>query len=42
MLPSRQNTDESTRQLQFAVWMLERAIDVMGPGVEYVPRFGSD
>ncbi|KAG8751243.1 hypothetical protein FRC12_012528 [Ceratobasidium sp. 428] len=34
MLPSRQNTDESTRQLQFAVWMLERAIDVMGPGVE--------
>ncbi|KAG9118416.1 hypothetical protein FRC07_007081 [Ceratobasidium sp. 392] len=34
MLPSRQNTDESVRQLQFAVWMLERAIDVMGPGVE--------
>ncbi|KAF8604267.1 CRAL/TRIO domain-containing protein [Ceratobasidium sp. AG-I] len=34
MLPSRQNTDESARQLQFAVWMLERAVDVMGPGVE--------
>ncbi|QRV75113.1 phosphatidylinositol transfer protein [Ceratobasidium sp. AG-Ba] len=34
MLPSRQNTDESVRQLQFAVWMLERSIDVMGPGVE--------
>ncbi|KAG8740783.1 hypothetical protein FRC10_003892 [Ceratobasidium sp. 414] len=34
MLPSRQNTDESVRQLQFAVWMLEKAIDCMGPGVE--------
>lgn len=34
MIPSRQNTDESTRQLQFVVWMLERAIDLMGPGVE--------
>ncbi|KAG9103102.1 hypothetical protein FRC06_000204 [Ceratobasidium sp. 370] len=34
MLPSRQNTDESVRQLQFAVWMLEKSIDVMGPGVE--------
>ena len=34
MMPSRQNTEESPRQLQFAVWMLERAVDVMGPGVE--------
>ncbi|CAE6379475.1 unnamed protein product [Rhizoctonia solani] len=34
MMPSRQNTEESPRQLQFAVWMLERAVDLMGPGVE--------
>ncbi|KAF7965251.1 hypothetical protein HWV62_44860, partial [Athelia sp. TMB] len=34
MIPSRQNTDEATRQVQFAVWMLERAVDLMGPGVE--------
>jgi len=34
MIPSRQNTSEPTRQLQFAVWMLERSIDLMGPGVE--------
>ncbi|CAE6417774.1 unnamed protein product [Rhizoctonia solani] len=34
MMPSKQNTEESPRQLQFAVWMLERAVDVMGPGVE--------
>ncbi|KAH7341712.1 CRAL-TRIO domain-containing protein [Rhizoctonia solani] len=34
MMPSRQNTEESPRQLQFAVWMLERAVDAMGPGVE--------
>lgn len=36
MLPSRQNTDGPERQLQFAVWMLERTIDLMGPGVECV------
>lgn len=36
MIPSRQNTDESPRQVQYAVWMLERAIDQMGPGVECV------
>lgn len=36
MIPSRQNTSEPPRQLQFAVWMLERAVDLMGPGVEYV------
>ena len=34
MLPSRQNTDEATRQLQYTVWVLERCIDLMGPGVE--------
>ncbi|KDN45653.1 hypothetical protein RSAG8_04737, partial [Rhizoctonia solani AG-8 WAC10335] len=34
MIPSRQNTEESPRQLHFAVWMLERAVDAMGPGVE--------
>lgn len=34
MFPSRQNTEEPTRQIQFAVWMLERCIDLMGPGVE--------
>ncbi|KAF8910658.1 CRAL-TRIO domain-containing protein [Gymnopilus junonius] len=34
MLPSRQNTDEATRQVQFAVWMLERALDLAEPGVE--------
>jgi CRAL/TRIO domain len=35
MIPSRQNTEESPRQLQYAVWMMERAIDLMAPGVEY-------
>lgn len=39
MFPSRQNTDEPTRQIQFAVWMLERCIDLMRPGVEYVAFF---
>ncbi|KAF8627046.1 hypothetical protein AX17_006386 [Amanita inopinata Kibby_2008] len=34
MFPSRQNTDGPTRQIQFAVWMLERCIDLMRPGVE--------
>ncbi|KAJ7126916.1 CRAL/TRIO domain-containing protein [Mycena epipterygia] len=34
LLPSRQNTTESTRQVQFTVWMLERCIDLMPPGVE--------
>src|SRR6266550_7421193 len=36
MFPSRQNTDEPARQIQFAVWMLERCIDLMRPGVECV------
>ncbi|KAH8117999.1 CRAL/TRIO domain-containing protein [Phellopilus nigrolimitatus] len=34
MIPSRQNTTETPRQLQYAVWMMERCIDLMGPGVE--------
>ncbi|KAH9481360.1 CRAL-TRIO domain-containing protein C23B6.04c [Psilocybe cubensis] len=34
MIPSRQNTTEGTRQIQYAVWMLERCVDLMGPGVE--------
>jgi hypothetical protein len=34
MIPSRQNTEESPRQVEFAVWMLERALDLTGPGVE--------
>jgi len=36
MIPSRQNTDEPKRQIQFAFWMMERCIDLMEPGVEYV------
>jgi len=36
MIPSRQNTNEPTRQIQFAVWMLERGVDLMEPGVESV------
>jgi hypothetical protein len=34
MIPSRQNTEESPRQIEFAIWMLERALDLTGPGVE--------
>jgi CRAL/TRIO domain len=34
MVPSRQNTEESPRQVQFVFWMLERALDLTGPGVE--------
>ena len=34
MIPSRQNTEESPRQIQHTVWMLERALDLTGPGVE--------
>ncbi|KAF8510786.1 CRAL-TRIO domain-containing protein [Gautieria morchelliformis] len=33
LLPSRQNTNEQTRQIQFTVWMLERCVDLMEPGV---------
>jgi hypothetical protein len=35
MIPSRQNTTEGPRQVQYTVYMLERCIDLMGPGVEY-------
>ncbi|GLB40416.1 putative CRAL TRIO domain-containing protein [Lyophyllum shimeji] len=34
LFPSRQNTEEPVRQIQFTVWMLERTVDLMGPGVE--------
>lgn len=34
MSPGKQTTEESPRQLQYTVWILERAIDLMGPGVE--------
>lgn len=36
LCPSRQNTEESIRQVEFNMFMLERCIDLMGPGVEYV------
>jgi hypothetical protein len=42
MIPSRQNTKEPddpktpNPQIHFVVWMLERGIDLMGPGVECV------
>ncbi|KAH9994862.1 CRAL/TRIO domain-containing protein [Russula vinacea] len=36
MIPSRQNTEESPRQIQFVVWMLERALDLAGPDIESV------
>ena len=39
MWPSRQNTEESPRQIHFVFWIMERAIELMGPGVEYVSRF---
>lgn len=34
--PSRQNTEETVRQMHFLTWLLERAVDLMGPGVECV------
>lgn len=37
MIPSRQNTDGPERQIQFVFWMVERCIELMEPGVEYVP-----
>lgn len=36
MLPSRQNTDPSERQIHQVVWVLERATELMGPGTEFV------
>jgi hypothetical protein len=32
--PSKLSVDESPRTIQFIVWMLERTVDFMGPGVE--------
>ncbi|KAI5811008.1 CRAL/TRIO domain protein [Peziza echinospora] len=32
--PARQNTEQSPRQIQHLVWMLERAIELMPPGQE--------
>ncbi|EKM78889.1 hypothetical protein AGABI1DRAFT_107340 [Agaricus bisporus var. burnettii JB137-S8] len=34
MIPSRQNTEEGPRQIHYTVWLLERCIDLMPPGVE--------
>ncbi|KAK0223308.1 CRAL/TRIO domain-containing protein [Armillaria fumosa] len=39
MFPSRQNTEESPRQIEFVVWILERCIDMMPSGVETVALF---
>ncbi|KAJ3530524.1 hypothetical protein NM688_g7694 [Phlebia brevispora] len=36
LCPSKQNTKESIKQVEFNVFMLERCIDLMGPGVESV------
>ena len=38
MFPSRQNTETSERQIQQVVWVLERAVDLMGPGTELVSQ----
>ena len=34
--PSKQNTEESIRQVHYVVWALERLTELMGPGVECV------
>jgi hypothetical protein len=34
MIPSRQNTEESHRQIQYVFWVMERALELTGPGVE--------
>jgi hypothetical protein len=36
MIPSRQNTEESPRQIQYVFWVMERALELTGPGVESV------
>ncbi|KZT07736.1 CRAL/TRIO domain-containing protein [Laetiporus sulphureus 93-53] len=36
MRPSRQNTEESIVQMHYLTWIFERAIDLMGPGVENI------
>ena len=38
LTPSKQNTEESHRQVEFTFFMVEKLIDLMGPGVEYVYR----
>ncbi|KAL1940230.1 hypothetical protein VTO73DRAFT_9182 [Trametes versicolor] len=32
--PSKQNTEESIRQVHYVVWALERLTELMGPGIE--------
>ncbi|PVF97228.1 CRAL/TRIO domain-containing protein [Serendipita vermifera] len=39
MFPSRQNTEESNRQVEYATFMLERTIDLTPPGIENVALF---
>ena len=39
MFPSRQNTEESVRQIQYATFMLERTIEIAPAGVENVALF---
>ena len=34
MVPSRQNTEEGPGQIQYTVWILERCVDLMAPGIE--------
>ncbi|PWN38851.1 CRAL/TRIO domain-containing protein, partial [Ceraceosorus guamensis] len=34
MHPHRNDTKETPRQMQFAVWILERSVDLMPPGIE--------
>jgi len=34
--PSKQNTEETPRQIHISFWMFERAIELMGPGVESI------
>jgi hypothetical protein len=36
MIPSRQNTEESHRQIQYVFWVMERTLELTGPGVESV------
>ncbi|CAG7849097.1 CRAL-TRIO domain-containing protein C23B6.04c [Serendipita indica DSM 11827] len=39
MFPSRQNTEESERQIQYATFMIERTIDLAPPGIENIALF---
>ncbi|KAG1728654.1 hypothetical protein EDB19DRAFT_153997 [Suillus lakei] len=38
--PSKLSAEESPRTIQFIVWLLERAVDLMGPGVETLALLG--